>query len=125
MNEILFSNQVIVYLLSEFTLFMLLFIAFVITVTILIKWDFNSYSEYQFRLERRAYLTMTILLFVFVVKFFLLIYFVFAIDSLSLLVPGAMCAAGVISANDYGMLLLLAKLLILFFQDQIRYSIQH
>ncbi len=114
MNEILLSNQVIVYLLSESILFGLLFIAFIITLGILIKWDFGSYSEQQFRLERRAYLVMTILLFVFIVKFLLLIYFVFAIDNLSLLVPGAMCAAGVISANDYGMLLLFLKLLILF-----------
>ncbi len=115
MNEILLNNQVIVYLLSESILFGLLFIAFVITVGILVKWDFGSYSEQQFRLERRAYLVMTILLFVFTVKFLLLVYFVFAIDSLSLLVPGAMCAAGVISANDYGMLLLFLKLVILFF----------
>jgi hypothetical protein len=114
-NEILLNNQVIVYLLSESILFGLLFIAFLITVGILLKWDFGSYSEQQFRLERRAYLVMTILLFVFTVKFLLLVYFVFAIDSLSLLVPGAMCAAGVISANDYGMLLLFLKLVILFF----------
>ncbi|MEA3457010.1 MAG: hypothetical protein U9R26_10930 [Campylobacterota bacterium] len=115
MNEILLSNQVIVYLLSESILFGLLFIAFVITLGILVRWDFGSYSEQQFRLERRAYLVMTILLFVFMVKFLLLVYFVFAIDSLSLLVPGAMCAAGVISANDYGMLLLFLKLVILLF----------
>jgi len=114
-NEILLSNQVIVYLLSESILFGLLLIAFMITLGILVKWDFGSYSEQQFLLERRAYLTMTILLFVFVVKFLLLVYFVFAIDNLSLLVPGAMCAAGVISANDYGMLLLFFKLVILFF----------
>ena len=115
MNEILLNNQVIVYLLSESILFGLLLIAFVITVGILTQWDFGSYSEQQFRLERHAYLVMTILLFVFTVKFLLLIYFVFTIDSLSLLVPGAMCAAGVISANDYGMLLLFLKLVILFF----------
>ncbi len=115
MNEILLNNQVIVYLLSESILLGLLLIAFVITLGILINWDFGSYSEQQFRLERRAYLVMTILLFVFTVKFLLLVYFVYAIDSLSLLVPGAMCAAGVISANDYGMILLFLKLVILFF----------
>ena len=115
MNEILLSNQVIVYLLSESVLFGLLLVAFVITLGILAKWDFGSYSEQQFRLERRAYLVMTILLFAFVVKFLLLVYFVFTIDNLSVLVPGAMCAAGVISANDYGMPLLFLKLLILFF----------
>lgn len=115
MNEILLNNQVIVYLLGESILFGLLLIAFVMTVGILVKWDFGSYAEHQFELERRAYLVMTILIFVFVVKFLLLIYFVFTIDSLSLLVPGAMCGAGVISANDYGMFLLFLKLAILFF----------
>ena len=115
MNEILLSNQVIVYLLSESVLLMLLLIAFAVTLGILARWDFGSFSERQFRLERRAYLVMTILLFVFAVKFLLLIYFVFTLDRLSLLVPGAMCAAGVVSANDYGMPLLFLKLLILFF----------
>ncbi len=115
MNEILLNNQVIVYLLSESILFAMLFVAMMSTVVLLAKWDFDSYSEQQFRLERRAYLVMTIILFIFAVKFLLLIYFVFTIDSLSILVPGAMCAAGVISANDYGMPLLFLKLIILFF----------
>jgi hypothetical protein len=115
MNEVLLNNQVIVYLLSEVVLLALLFVAFLMSVGMLKSWDFGSFSERQFALERRAYLVMTIIVFVFAVKFFLLIYFVFTIDSLSVLVPGAMCAAGVISANDYGMYLLLLKLLILFF----------
>lgn len=115
MNEALLSNQVIIYLLSESILLTLLSIAFVITVSILKSWDFSSFSQKQFSLERRAYLVMTILIFVFAVKFFLVLYFVFAIDNLSVLVPGAMCAAGVISANDYGMYLLFLKLVILFF----------
>ena len=115
MNEALLSNQVIVYLVSESILLSLLSIAFIITAGILKGWDFGSYTQQQFTLERRAYLVMTILLFVFAVKFFLVLYFVFAIDNLSVLVPGAMCAAGVISANDYGMALLFFKLLVLFF----------
>jgi hypothetical protein len=115
MNNIFLSNQVIVYLLSEAILLLLMGVAFVVTVGILRRWDFGSFSQRQFALERRAYLVMTILLFVFVVKFFLVVYFVFAIDNLAVLVPGAMCAAGVISANDYGMNLLFIKLLILFF----------
>jgi len=115
LSEILLNNQVIVYLLSEGILLLLLFVAFVVTVGLLRGWDFGSFTQKQFGLERRAYLVMTILLFVFVVKFFLLVYFVFAIDALSVIVPGAMCAAGVISANDYGMNLLFFKLLILFF----------
>ncbi len=115
MNEILLNNQVIVYLLSEAVVLVLLGVAFLFNGKILRYWDFGSFSERQFGLERRAYLVMTIVIFALVVKLFLLVYFVFTIDSLSMLVPGAMCAAGVISANDYGMYLLLLKLLILFF----------
>ncbi len=115
MNEVLLSNQVIVYLLSESTLFFLLFVAFIVSLKVLMKWDFESFTPLQFTLERQAYLVTTILLFVFSMKFLLIIYFIFSIDALSLLVPGAMCGAGVISANEYGSYLLILKLIILFF----------
>jgi len=71
MNNIFLNNQVIVYLLSETILLVLLAVAFLVTVGLLRRWDFESFSQRQFALERRAYLVMTILLFVFVVKFFL------------------------------------------------------
>lgn len=115
MNEVFLSNQVIVFLLSESTLFTLLIIAFIVSFKILLKWDFESFTPYQFTLERQSYLVSIIILFVFIMKFILIIYFIFTIDALSLLVPGAMCAAGVITANEYGTYLLILKLVILFF----------
>lgn len=115
MNEVLLSNQVIVYLLSESILFTLLLIAFFVSLKVLYRWDFESFTPFQFTLERQAYLVTTIIFFVFMVKFLLLIYFIFSIDTLSLLVPGAMCGAGVITANEYGSYLLILKLIILFF----------
>lgn len=115
MNEILLNNQVLVYLTSESILLFILAIAFFVTINILKSWDFDSYSQKQFALEKHAYLVTTILIFVFIVKIFTLIYFVFTINTLSVLIPGAMCGAGVISADDYGMYLLFFKLLILFF----------
>jgi hypothetical protein len=114
MNEALLSNQVIVFLLSEATLFMLLFVAFVVSLKVLVKWDFESFTPFQFALERQAYLVSTIILFVFLMKFVLVVYFIFSIDTLSLLLPGAMCGAGVIKANVYGSYLLILKLFILF-----------
>ena len=115
MNEVLLSNQVIVYLLSESTLFLLLFVAFIVSLKVLLKWDFESFTPLQFTLEKQAYLVTTIILFVFAMKFLLILYFIFSIDALSLLVPGAMCGAGVIEANNYGSYLLILKLIILFF----------
>ena len=114
MNEVLFSNQVIVYLLSESILFILLLLAFLVSLKIVLKWNFESFSPAQFKLEQQAYLVTTIILFVFAIKFFLTLYFTFTIDALSLLVPGAMCSAGVITANAYGSPLFVLKLFILF-----------
>jgi len=113
-NEILLNNEVIVYLLSEAVLYMLLLVAFLVTVGLLKKWNFDAFTTEQFTLENRSYLVMTIIFFAMVLKMILLPYFVYTIDTLSDLVPGAMCGAGVIKANSYGNPLLVLKIVILF-----------
>jgi hypothetical protein len=115
MNEILLSHEVIVYLLSESILYLLLFIAFVATVGLLRRWDFHAFTSEQFSLENRSYLVMTIIFFVLLLKMLLLPYFIYTIDMLSDLIPGAMCGAGVIKANSYGNPLLVLKIMVLFF----------
>jgi hypothetical protein len=114
MNEILLSNEVIVYLLSETLLYLLLFVAFLVTLGLLKKWNFDAFTTEQFNLENRSYLVMTIIFFVILLKVVLLPYFVYTIDTLSDLIPGAMCGAGVIKANAYGNPLLTLKIIILF-----------
>ncbi len=114
MNEILLSNEVIVYLLSETVLYILLFVAFLSTIGLLKKWNFDLFTTEQFVLENRSYLVMTIIFFVMLLKVILLPYFVYTIDNLSNLIPGAMCGAGVIKANEYGNPLLSLKIIILF-----------
>ncbi len=114
MNEILLSNEVIVYLLSESILYFLLLVAFLVTLGLLRKWDFNAFTTEQFSWENRSYLVMTIIFFAMLLKILLLPYFVYTIDKLSDLVPGAMCGAGVIKANAYGNPLLVLKIIILF-----------
>ncbi len=114
MNAVLLSNEVIVYLLSETVLYLLLFIAFISTLGLLRKWNFDAFTTEQFALENRSYLVMTIIFFVMLLKVVLLPYFVYTIDNLSNLIPGAMCGAGVIKANEYGNPLLSLKIIILF-----------
>ncbi len=114
MNEILLSNEVIVYLLSETILYLLLFIAFISTLGLLKRWNFDAFTTEQFALENRSYLVMTIIFFVMLLKVVLLPYFVYTIDNLSDLIPGAMCGAGVVKANEYGNPLLSLKIIILF-----------
>ena len=114
MNEILLNNEVIVYLLSETVLYLLLFIAFLSTAAILRRWNFDAFTSEQFTLENRSYLVMTIIFFVMMLKMLLLPYFIYTIDTLSDLIPGAMCGAGVIKANRYGNPLLTLKIVVLF-----------
>ena len=114
MGEVLLNTSVIIYLLSETILFVLLSIALFFSIQSILKWDYSSYSKEQYTLEKRAFLIISIVGFVFFIKFFLLPYFVYVIDGLSNIVSGAMCGAGVISANSYGMVLLFIKLLIIF-----------
>ena len=114
MNELFLNNFVIVYLFSETVLFFIALYAFFKDISILRFWDFNSFSTKQLRLEKQSYLLSTIATFIFTLKLTLLIYFVYMIDSLSIIIPGAMCGAGVISANSYGMTLLFVKLITIF-----------
>ncbi len=92
----------------------MLFIAFLSTLGLLKKWNFDAFTTEQFTLENRSYLVMTIIFFVMVLKVVLLPYFVYTIDNLSTLIPGAMCGAGVVKANEYGNPLLALKIIILF-----------
>jgi hypothetical protein len=114
MNEILLNNEVIVYLLSESVLYLLLLVACFATVGLLRRWNFDAFTSEQFTLENRSYLVMTIIFFVMMLKMLLLPYFIYTIDTLSDLIPGAMCGAGVIKANGYGNPLLVVKIAVLF-----------
>jgi len=115
LHNILFSNNVIVFLFIETLILILQIIAFVLSLNIVKLWDFKSNTSTQYKLEKRAYLIILIIFFSIVVKIFMLPYFAFSLDKLSTIVPGAMCAAGVITANDYGQYLLVLKIMILFF----------
>ena len=110
MNEIILETNTAVYLLSELIVWFMLLIAFIVDIRLLTRWDYGSFDPEQYELEKRAYLVMTVIIFAFAVKAPLLPYFVFTIDELSALVPGAMCGAGVISANGYGLPLLFVKI---------------
>ena len=111
---IFFSNSVIVFIFIEALLLLLLSIAFINVIGILKSWDFSATSTAQYLLEKRSYLVLLIIFFTLGFKIVLLPYFTYMIDELNVLVPGAMCAAGVINSNEYGVYLLSLKVLILF-----------
>jgi hypothetical protein len=89
-------------------------IAFVNAIKIVLHYDKNATTSYQYTLEKKSYLSATIIKFIFYVKVPLFLFFVYTLDSLSNLLPGAMCAAGVVSATSYGTPLLFLKILNLY-----------
>ncbi len=111
---IAFNNELIVFLFLEIIVFSLQFVAFFMSLYILRYWDHASSSATQYRLEKRSYLVILAIFFTLSFKIILLPFFAFVIDRLSLLIPGAMCGAGVIDANAFGMPLLLLKIVLVF-----------
>ena len=115
MSSILLSNEIVIYLFVQIVLFVLLFIAFYFSVSIIKNWDYEKTSTKQYKLEKTSYLVILIISFTLIVKIFLFPYFAYSLDNLSNIVPGAMCAAGIVGANEFGQINLALKILILFF----------
>lgn len=65
-------------------------------------WDFESFSEQQYGLEKKTYLISTIMKFTLMTQLLMLLLLVISADELSRLLPGAMCATGTFGANAYG-----------------------
>ena len=89
-------------------------VAFVLSVKIFLNWDMNATTQSQYTLEKQSFLTATIIKYIFVIKLPLFLFFVFTLDKISALLTGAMCAAGVVDATEYGTYLLMIKLLNLY-----------
>ena len=115
MSSILLSNEVIIFLFVQIILFILLSIAFYFSLSIIKNWDFNKTTNKQYKLEKTSYLVILIISFTLIVKIVLFPYFAYSLDNLSNIVPGAMCAAGIVGANEFGQINLALKILILFF----------
>ena len=109
-NTLLQNQNVIILLFGSVSAVIVLFIATLFSTDILLHWDFEKTDKKQYRLEKNSWLISTIIGFVAGLKVILLPYFVFTIDSLSHIVPGAMCGAGVISYNSFGLKLLFVKI---------------
>jgi len=89
-------------------------VAFVLSVKIFLNWNINATTQSQYTLEKQSFLTATIIKYIFAIKLPLFLFFVFTLDKISALLTGAMCAAGVVNATEYGTYLLMLKLLNLY-----------
>ncbi len=113
MSDILLSYEVSINLFVESFLFLLLCVALLHSIIILKNYKKDLATEYQYKLEKRSYLVVTVISFALVVKIMLLVFFTYTLNELSNIVPGAMCAAGVIKANRYGESVLILKIIII------------
>jgi hypothetical protein len=114
-SDIILSTNVIIFLFLESIILLLQFISFFYIIHILKNWNFKSTSYLQYNLEKKSYLITLIIYFTISIKLFLLPFFIYTIDTLSNIITGAMCGAGVIDLNNYGENLVILKILILFF----------
>jgi len=89
-------------------------VAFALSLRIFLKWDANSTSTSQYELEKQSFLAATIIKYIFTIKVPLFIFFIFALDKISNVITGAMCAAGVVDATQSGMYLIVLKIINLY-----------
>ena len=113
-SQVLFDNTVFITLFSDTLLLVLTLVASIGSIQILRTWDFTATTPAQYALEKKSYLITLIITITLIFNILLLPYFAYTLESLSAIVPGAMCAAGVIDANPYGNPLLLLRIFTLF-----------
>ncbi len=89
-------------------------IAFILSINIYTKWDLNSVSQSQYKLEKQSYLAATIIKYIFIIKVPLFLFFIFTLDKISNVLTGAMCGAGVVDATEYGTPLFILKIINLY-----------
>jgi hypothetical protein len=98
----------------EFLLLLLLSYAFVLCIKLLNNYQRDNSSHTFYALETKSHLLVTIVTLSIVIKLLLFPFFFETLNSLSSLIPGAMCSAGVVSANSFGAVTVLLKTLSLF-----------
>jgi len=86
-------------------------VAFVISLKIVKDYDAHATTALQYELEKKSYLAATIIKYLFFIKVPFFLFFIFTLDSISFILPGAMCGAGVVNASSVATPLLFLKLL--------------
>ena len=113
MSDILLSPEVSSILFIDLLLLFILSIALFHTLIILKAYNTTVMSAYQYTLEKRSYLVVTIIWVALLIKITLFPFFTYTLNELSNIIPGAMCAAGVIGSNVYGEPLLILKIVVI------------
>lgn len=108
------SPHLITLFICEFLILFFAFISLFFSFKIARNFDINSLDPKQYKLSKTAYLVASLIVFILVLKLLLFLFFIFILDSFSHKIPGVMCAVGVIDATNFGIFLLMLKILNLF-----------
>jgi len=108
------TPEVITLFIFDILFFIFGTIAFIIALRVHFLYDKNSTTTQQYVLEKQSYLGATIIKYLFSIKIPLFIFFIFSLEKISIILPGAMCATGVVNATEYGLYLLPLKVLNLY-----------
>ncbi|MGM0533492.1 MAG: hypothetical protein ACQERK_03240 [Campylobacterota bacterium] len=108
--KILADNNVLIYLFLQGLMVVATVYALFFALKIVRFWDFSQTSQRQYGLEKRSYLLGAVIVFIVLLKLVSYVFFAYTINGLSALIPGAMCAAGVIESYDRARVLLAIKL---------------
>lgn len=111
---ILLSPYIQSVLIVESIIFLLCLVGLFWAVKISLYFNPKSTTSKQYNLNKKSYLVATIIKFALIVKLPFFLFYIWTMDTISEIVPGAMCAAGIVSATEFGPELLMIKLLILF-----------
>lgn len=84
--------------------------AWIISLQIVKRWDAASMEQGQLMLERRSHLAAIIIQYGFWIQVMSLVLFYVTLESVSEVIPGAMCATGSLQANSFGFPSLFVKI---------------
>ncbi len=110
----LINPEILTLYILNILFFIFMSLAFVMSFKIVLRWDSSATTELQYTLEKRSYLSATIIKYIFYIKIPLFLFFIFTLDKISFVLPGAMCGAGVVNASEYATPLLFLKVINLY-----------
>lgn len=89
------NTYVVTYLLLSFLSLMAGVVALIVGFSVARKWDPGSPSDQQYQLEKKVYLSMTLIMLGFYIRLALVPLWFFMLQSFVPSIPGAMCLCGV------------------------------
>jgi len=110
----LLTPEIITIYILNLIFFIFASVAFYYSVKIVFLYDKNAMSTLQYKLQKQSYLVATIIKFIFYTKILVFLFFIFTLDDIATILPGAMCGAGVVNATAYGTYLLILKIINLY-----------